>query len=148
VFEGTDLYYGDILGRIVPVVGFEVDGVDYTFRHGLPYPTGEDDAPDTLEILALAPAVQAEEIDHGHSEGLHMWGDMFGDARENAAEMGDEPTQKNLEKRIYGNAAVTYMQKGNGEVFAAGTTGWVHGLTGGDPFVERVTKNVMDRFTS
>jgi hypothetical protein len=53
VFEGTDLYYGDILGRIVPVVGWEVDGVDYTFRHGLPYPTGEDDAPDTLEILAF-----------------------------------------------------------------------------------------------
>jgi hypothetical protein len=68
-FEGTDLYYGDILGRIVPVVGFEVDGVDYTFRHGLPYPTGEDGAPDTLEILALAPAVQAEEIDQGHHEG-------------------------------------------------------------------------------
>jgi hypothetical protein len=147
-FEGTDLYYGDILGRIVPVVGFEVDGVDYTFRHGLPYPTGEDDTPDNLEILALALAAQAEETDHGHSKGLHMWGDMYDDARENAEEMGEEPTQENLEKRIYGNSAVTYMKKGEGEVFAAGTTGWVHGLKGGDPFIERVTKNVMDRFTS
>jgi hypothetical protein len=148
VFEGTDLYYGDILGRIVPVVGWEVDGVDYTFRHGLPYPTGEDDAPDTLEILALAPAVAAEETDHGHSEGLHMWGSMWDDAREYTNDLNIEPTQENLEKLVYGNCAVTYMQKGPGEVFAAGTSGWVHGLKGSDPFIERVTKNVMDRFTS
>jgi hypothetical protein len=77
-----------------------------------------------------------------------MWGDRFDDARENAEEMGEEPTQEHLEKRIHGNSAVTYMQKGPGEVFAAGTCGWVHGLKGGDPFIERVTKNVMDRFTS
>jgi hypothetical protein len=61
---------------------------------------------------------------------------------------GAEPTEENIEKRLYGNAAVTYMKKESGEVFAAGTCGWVHGLKGGDPFVERVTKNVMDRFTS
>jgi hypothetical protein len=73
---------------------------------------------------------------------------MWDDARETAAAMNIEPTQENLEKMVYGNCAVTYMQKGPGEVFAAGTCGWVHGLKGGDPFIERVTKNVMDRFTS
>jgi hypothetical protein len=35
-----------------------------------------------------------------------------------------------------------------GEVLAAGTCGWVHGLKGAEPFIERVTKKVMDRFTS
>ncbi|HEX3958979.1 MAG TPA: N,N-dimethylformamidase beta subunit family domain-containing protein [Trebonia sp.] len=63
-FEGTDLYYGDVFGGDEAcIVSFEVDGVDYTFRKGLPYPTGEDGAPDSLQILAMAPAVTGE-IDH------------------------------------------------------------------------------------
>jgi hypothetical protein len=49
----------DIWCRPGPV-SFEVDGVDYTFRKGLPYPTGEDGAPDSLQILAMAPAVMGE----------------------------------------------------------------------------------------
>jgi hypothetical protein len=77
-----------------------------------------------------------------------MWGSMLDDAREFAADLDIEPTQENLEKMFYGNAAVTYMKKGAGEVFCAGTTGWVHGLKGADPFIERVTMNVMNRFTS
>jgi hypothetical protein len=148
VFEGTDLYYGDLLGGHVPVVGVEVDGVDYTFRHGLPYPTGDDGAPKNLEILALAPATAAEETDHGHSEGLHFYGDIYDDAAELAADFNIEPTKENLDKLIYGNSAVTYMQKGAGEVFAAGTMYWVMGLKVSDPFIERITKNVIDRFTS
>ena len=36
VFEGSDLYYGDLFGQGAKIVSFEVDGVDYTFRHGLP----------------------------------------------------------------------------------------------------------------
>ena len=97
---------------------------------------------------SLAPAAVAEEVDHGHSEGLHMWGDALADAREIAADLYPEPTEEDAEKLVYGNSAITYMQKGSGEVFAVGTCGWVHGLKGGDPFIERVTKNVMDRFTS
>jgi hypothetical protein len=97
---------------------------------------------------ALAPAAMAEEVDHGHSLGLHMWGDALADAREIAADLYPEPTAEVAQKLVYGNRAITYMQKGAGEVLAAGTRGWVHGLKGGDPFIERVTKNVMGRFTS
>ena len=62
--------------------------------------------------------------------------------------MGVEPTEENIENRLYGNSAVTYMRKGECVVFAAGTCGWGHGIKGGDLFIERVTKNVMDRFTT
>jgi hypothetical protein len=40
------------------------------------------------------------------------------------------------------------MRKGDGVLCAAGTCGWVHGFKGGDLFIERVTKNVRDRFTT
>ncbi|MDB5495070.1 MAG: hypothetical protein JWP86_2407, partial [Phenylobacterium sp.] len=33
-----------------------------------------------------------------------------------------------------------------GEVFNAGTTEWAHGLAARDPFVERITRNVLERF--
>jgi hypothetical protein len=36
--------------------------------------------------------------------------------------------------------------RGNGEVFNAGTTEWAHGLAAGDPFVTRITRNVLERF--
>ena len=150
VFEGTDLYYGDILGGTMktPLVGFEIDGVDYTFRSGLPFPTGEDGTPDNLEILALAPGTAGEEVDHGHPAGHYFYGDMVADARETLADFDLDPTPENIEKFLYGNSAVTYMKKGKGEVFAAGTCNWVVGLLERDPFVERITRNVLDRFSA
>ena len=36
--------------------------------------------------------------------------------------------------------------KGAGEVFNAGTTEWAHGLAANDPFVTRITRNVLARF--
>ena len=60
-FENTDLYYGDLLGGApICLATFELDSVEYEIRRGLPYPTFEDGAPETLEILALAPAVKGE----------------------------------------------------------------------------------------
>jgi hypothetical protein len=40
------------------------------------------------------------------------------------------------------------FRRGKGEVFNAGTTEWAHGLGAGDPFVERITRNVLERFQS
>ncbi len=48
-----DLYYGDVLGAASRVFGYEVDGLDRTFRVGLPYPTGEDGASEDLTIIAM-----------------------------------------------------------------------------------------------
>ena len=44
-FEGTDLRYGDELGRDDAIVAYEVDGCDLTLVDGLPVPTGDDGAP-------------------------------------------------------------------------------------------------------
>ena len=60
-FAGTGLYYGDLLGADSHVFGYEVDGLDYDIRDGLPEPTADSGAPDGLEILALGMAAQVEE---------------------------------------------------------------------------------------
>ena len=67
-FEGTDLYYGDVVGGVpVCLAAFELDAVEYTFRRGLPFPTFEDGAPESLEILGLACAQRGEEDRWGAS---------------------------------------------------------------------------------
>ena len=55
IFEGTGLGYGDVLGAAATVVGYECDGCVFTYRDGLPYPTGEDGTPSTFEILGYLP---------------------------------------------------------------------------------------------
>ncbi len=147
-FEGADLYYGDILGGDVPVIGPEVDGIEYTFRYGLPYPTGEDGAPMNLEILALAPAIAGEEVDHGSPPEAHFIGDSRIDAVQYVETLGLEMTEENIDKFVRGCAAITYMRKGQGEVFTAGTLDWVRGLEKRDPFIDRITRNVLDRFSA
>ena len=142
-FAGADVYYGDILGAEVPLVGYETDGVDYTFRQGLPYPTGADGSPDGLEILALTP-VTLEEEDHGQAGNLISIAD--GDLSFAAEAIYGEDTPENRNRLRYGSAVITAMTKGEGEVFCAGTTEWCHALTQGDRQVETITANILDRF--
>ena len=141
--EGTDLYYGDLLGAASRVFGYEVDGLDYTFRHGLPRPTGEDGAPDDLTIIAMGPATLIEE-DHGH-EGSDLYiADL--DAIAVAKILHGEATPETIDLVRRGSGMIVSMPKGSGEVFTAAATEWVCGLDERDPFVERVTCNVLDRF--
>ena len=142
-FTGADVYYGDVLGADVPLVGYETDGVAYTFRRGLPHPTGEDGAPEDLEILALTP-VTLEEEDHGQAGNLISIAD--GDLAFAAEALFSEDTPANRDKIRYGSAVITAMQKGRGEVFCAGTTEWCHALAQGETQVETITRNVLDRF--
>ena len=142
-FAGADVYYGDVLGGDIPLVGYETDGVDYTFRSGLPYPTGADGSPAGLEILALTP-VTLEEEDHGQAGNLISIAD--GDLSFAAEAIHGEDTPENRDKLRYGSAVITSMPKGEGEVFCAGTTEWCHALAKGDRQVETITANVLDRF--
>ncbi len=142
-FDGADVYYGDVLGPDVPLVGYETDGVAYTFHRGLPYPTGEDGAPEHLEILALTP-VTLEEEDHGQAGNLISIAD--GDLAFAAEALFAEDTRENRDRIRYGSAVVTAMTKGAGEVFCAGTTEWCHALAVGDTQAETITRNVLDRF--
>lgn len=142
-FDGADVYYGDVLGPEVPLVGFETDGVDYTFRHGLPFPTGDDGTPEHLEILALTP-VTLEEEDHGHAGSVLSIAD--GDLAFAAEAVFGTDTPEHRDRLRHGSAVITSMTKGQGEVFCAGTTEWCHALATGHPQVEIITRNVLDRF--
>lgn len=142
-FAGADVYYGDVLGGELPLVGFETDGIDYTFRSGLPYPTGDDGTPPQLELLALTP-VTLEEEDHGHSGSIYSI--LDGDLAFAAEAVFGSDTPEHRDRLRYGSAVITSMTKGDGEVFCAGTTEWCHGLAQGNRQVEIITRNVLDRF--
>ncbi|MGW5111227.1 N,N-dimethylformamidase beta subunit family domain-containing protein [Nocardia sp. NPDC004123] len=143
LFEGTDLYYGDVIGGApVCTAAFELDGVDYTFRKGLPYPTFEDGAPETLEILALAPAVVGAE-DRWNAE-------VPLGAPEFEAEMmlpfiyGDDVPEYQRDRR-YGAGMVGVFTRGAGTVVNAGSCEWVNGLIERDFFTEQITHNALRR---
>lgn len=138
-FDGAQIGYGDVLGAQARIFGYEVDGLDFTFRDGLPLPTGADGADPELTILALGLAANVEP-DHG-VDGEQLY---IGSAdAEWKARVLDQP----LARAARGNGAVVHWQRGRGEVFTAGSCEWVAGLLRHDPQVERVTRNVLDRFT-
>jgi len=139
VFRGTDAHYGDQFGGAPSrIAAFEVDGVDYTFRGGLPYPTHVDGAPQSLEILAMAPAVRFE-------SNLPP-GSLVMAPRSDAPTKEHWPLFYPIENIEYGAAMMAVMTAGKGEVFNSGCCGWMEGLTRGDFVVQQITKNVLDRF--
>jgi hypothetical protein len=143
-FEGTGLRYGDALGLADAIVGYEVDGCELTLEDGLPVPTHMDGAPDTLEVLASAPArlwaqdEQPSRYAHEPGELEHVARVLFGDESEAHVH------------RIANNHAVvgTFEIPGGGTVFNAGCTDWTYGIAGGDPAVRRITRNVLDRLSA
>lgn len=144
-FAGTDLYYGDLLGAQACVFGYEVDGLAYTIRDGLPFPTHEDGAPDGIEILAMGLATVIEE-DHGNPGAVLFIGDEDADF---AAEMlYGEATPETVNKIKRGSGMIVEYRRGAGRVFNAGSCEWVAGLIADDYFVDRITRNVLDRFTA
>ncbi len=143
VFAGTGLYYGDIFGHEARIFGYEVDGLDYTFRDGLPYPTGRDGAATDIAILAMAPAVLAEGEQHGDGFRLYLGdSDLTGIVKIMTG--GTEPAA--LHRYRYGAGMLVHMAKGQGEVVTAASCEWVMGLRRGDKFTERITRNILDRF--
>ena len=142
-FAGTGLYYGDLLGQQSQIYGYEVDGLDFEMRHGLPYPAAGSGAPDGLSILALGMASQVEE-----SADLPTDTQFFGDedGRFVAETLYGTPSDENLDKVKRSNGMIVNFPKGKGEVFHAGSCEWVAGLLRRDPMVERVTANVLDRY--
>jgi hypothetical protein len=141
-FEGTDLRYGDALGLADTIVAYEVDGVELaTDGDGLPIPTHADGSPETLEVLATAPA-RLWAQDEQPSRYAHEPGELENAA---AAVFGDEWEEQ--VHRLRSNHAVmgAFDVPGGGTVFNAGVTDWAYGIEGGDPDVIRITRNVLDR---
>jgi hypothetical protein len=142
-FTGTGIYYGDLLGGASHVFGYEVDGLDYVIRNGLPEPGGEDIYPDGLEILALGMTSLVEESADISAENRFL-GDE--DGRFSAEVLYGSASDENLEKVKRGCGMIVNFPKGDGEVFHVGSTEWIAGLIRKDAMVERVTRNILDRF--
>jgi hypothetical protein len=88
-------------------------------------PTGRDGTPQDFTILATCPT-------RWHPDDA-LWYDRFPRDPDGAPAQG---------------AAVMGTYTRGGTVFTTGTTDWSHGLRGGDPVVERITRNVLDRLAS
>jgi hypothetical protein len=123
------------------VLGSQLDGADYTFRGGLPYATGDDGTPDALEIVAIAPAVLGAE---DRWQGRHRR--PRDRTRGLVSAMYLDGAPPHLRDRRHGSGMVPNFTRGAGEVFNAGSTEWVNGLIHHDPFTERITPNVLERF--
>jgi hypothetical protein len=142
-FAGTGLSYGDLLGADSHVFGYEVDGLDYVIRNGLPEPTGIGGPPDGLSILALGMTSLREE-DYQLSPEDQFLG--FEDARFVAEVLLGEDGPEAIEKVKRGSGMIVNFPRGKGEVFHAGSCEWVAGLLRRDPMVEKVTDNILRRY--
>ncbi|PWV79965.1 hypothetical protein SAMN05421630_113166 [Prauserella marina] len=138
--DGTGLGYADTLGDEAAVFSYEVDGLDYEFREGLPHPTGTDGAPEGLRIIAMNWSTAAE-AGRDADRSYFMLGD--GDARYRAGIAGEEYTGENKSRFARGAGMIVSFPRGEGEVFTAGTCEWVNGLRTDDPYITRITDNVV-----
>jgi hypothetical protein len=134
--RGTDLFYGDVIGDGSALVAYETDGCAFRFEDGLPVPTGEDGAPEGFEIVGLAPATLGEP-DPPPTPGLL--------GQDDAAFVASRVFGGDTERALRGHATFGSFRRGRGEVFSAGTTEWAWALAADDPFVDRITRNVLAR---
>jgi hypothetical protein len=139
---GADLFYGDVIGAEIPLLGYENDGCRFEFGDdGLPKAVASLGVPENLEIIALAPSAFGEQSDSGYRplippEKLEVCARiLFGD--------GSTASQQRV---LRGHAVMASFRRGAGEVFNAGTTEWAHALKALDPFVVQITRNVLSRF--
>jgi len=142
-FEGTGLGYGDLLGAASRIFAYEVDGLDYEIRHGLPYPAAGEQVPDGLEILAVGLASNIE-IPRGIDPV-----DMFlgtEDCAFRAKVLNQANDAEAIARAGRGSGMIVSFARGRGEVFHAGSVEWVAGLLRRDVQVERVTRNLLSRF--
>lgn len=140
VFEGTNLRYGDLLGRESVLVGYEVDGCRFQFRHGRPEATGEDGTPASFQILGIAPAALFSKTS---APDLYPDGTMS-DLEVVADQMTGGFGPENCAPFEYGHATMGVFERG-GTVFTAATTEWASCVAGGDQQVITMTRNLIDR---
>jgi hypothetical protein len=141
-FEGTGLSYGDALGQAAEIVAYEVDGCELTTEGGRPVPTRRDGAPETLEVLASAPA-------HLWTKGEQpsRYAHEPGEAEPIAMAIYGDGWRGHVEEFVYGHAVVgCFTTEGGGTVFNAGCTDWSYGL--GDADVGAITRNVLRRLSA
>ncbi len=134
------LGYGDVLGAASRIFGYEVDGIDYEMRHGLPFAAPGTGLEGDLTIIALSPATTM-----AHSTGRHDEDRFIGtlDAEDLAARLYGGRTPEAIGRAARGNGCMAHYRRGRGGVFNAGSCEWVAGLIARDAPVERVTRRVL-----
>jgi N,N-dimethylformamidase beta subunit-like, C-terminal len=142
-FAGTGLCYGDLLGAQGHAFGYEVDGLDYIIRAGLPEPTETSGAPPGLQILALGMSSLKEERMDLPLDERFLSDD---DAKYVAEILLGERSDTAVDRVKRGAGMIVNFARGRGEVFHAGSCEWVAALLRRDPVVERVTGNVLARY--
>ena len=128
-----------MLGARASILGYEVDGVDYGMKHGLPY--ADDPAlQGDLQIEGLSPATTLShhtcpadrDLFIGHLGAVHTARVIYG--RVDTETMG---------RAARGNGCMVEYRRGRGAVFNAGSCEWVNGLIRQEPTVKRVTRRVL-----
>lgn len=145
IFDGTDLCYGDQFGTEARIFGYEVDGLDYLIRHGLPEPTYIDGAIDGTQILAMGLAGNLE-ANHQNQGTIRYYAgeDLLGVI---AGYRYGEVTEETKAAASRGNGMIIHVHSGRGQLVNAGSCEWVAGLKQNDEYTQRITRNVLDRFT-
>jgi hypothetical protein len=136
IFDDTAVGYGDCIGTDGIVLRYELDGCPIRLENGLPYAADFHDAPSSLEILGMAPAA----LEPNDFPGLTY--------AQQAARRG--PADPRVIEYIgtgRGHATMAIYTT-VGTVFTAGTTDWTNGLKGGDPEIEQITRNLIDRLSA
>lgn len=144
-FVGTGIYYGDLLGADGHAFGYEVDGLDYIIKGGLPEPTEDAGAPEGLEILALGMSSLKEESADIPADDQFL---SDADAKFVADIIVGNDGDDAVDRVKRGCGMIVNFPRGKGEVFHAGSCEWVAALKRQDAMVERVTANVLDRYLS
>ncbi|MDH6233992.1 hypothetical protein M2281_004605 [Mesorhizobium soli] len=142
-FAGTGIYYGDLLGADGHAFGYEVDGLDYIIRGGLPEPAENSGAPEGLEILALGMSSLKEESADIPADDQFL---SDADAKFVADIIVGNEGEAAVDRVKRGCGMIVNFPRGKGEVFHAGSCEWVAALKRQDAMVERVTANVLDRY--
>ena len=142
IFEGTGLGYGDVLGADSTVVGYECDGCVFTYRDGLPYPTGEDGTPSTFEILGSCPTQHFTRETAPRPPGPEEPSEL----EYIASRIFGTRSPEAMERIRHGHAVLgAYTNEAGATVVTSGSTDWAHGLDGREPQIEQITRNVLTR---
>jgi hypothetical protein len=141
--EGSGLQYGDQLGGAHSLIGYECDGCELEFKHGLPRPTGADGTPANFEVIAIAPVAlfsPQNAPDWLYPEGVMTDLEVVGQ------QLLGRTEPQSLETLAHGHAVMgTYAAPGGGTVFTGGTTEWACCLS--DPQIARITRNIIRKLS-
>jgi hypothetical protein len=136
ILKGTGLKKGEKFGAKDGIAGYECDGCEFVLKDGLPVATGRDGTPKNFEIVATAPARWDKE------EGTLGWAHSI---RSSFAMGKEQLVPRDLERD--GNACVGTYTRG-GTVATVGSCDWSDGLKSGNPVVDRIVRNIMERLST